>query len=284
MLNPRIVRVFPRQAKWTPDDDMAYVGDPPLFFPAADEVHVSCTFTWDKPECERLALAWNKIYRTVKLGGPAYDDPGKTFEPGMYIKKGYVITSRGCTHNCPFCLVPRREGKLRTLPIKEGYNVEDNNILACPREHQEAVFDMLSRQKDKPRFTGGLEAALMNEWFAEQCKIHKVAILYLAYDRPAQGNALIRAEKILREAGIPRGVMRCYVMVGTEGDTPEAAEERLRFVFQTGLTPFAMYYRPITDTKWYVPPKEWREVQQNWTLGRVVFARMKRLGVEENAK
>lgn len=72
----KILRVFPQRTSHTPDDDLAFIGDPPLFRPEVDEVHVSCTFLYDKPEAERLADAWSKYYPEVKLGGPAYDDPG----------------------------------------------------------------------------------------------------------------------------------------------------------------------------------------------------------------
>ena len=68
--------------------------------------------------------------------------------PGMYLKKGYVITSRGCPNRCWFCSVPRREGgRLRELPITEGNIVLDDNLLACSRQHIEAVFEMLGRQE-----------------------------------------------------------------------------------------------------------------------------------------
>ena len=57
----------------------------------------------------------------VHMGGPAFNMPGGDFVPGMYLKKGYVITSRGCPNRCWFCSVPRREGgRLRELPITEG--------------------------------------------------------------------------------------------------------------------------------------------------------------------
>ena len=50
----RLVRVFPRQTKATPVDDLAYAGPPDLFV-QADEVHVSVAFTYDIPLAERLA-------------------------------------------------------------------------------------------------------------------------------------------------------------------------------------------------------------------------------------
>ncbi len=50
-----MIRVFPRKTAWTPTDELAFVGDPPLFRPPEQPVMVSVTFTWDIPEGERLA-------------------------------------------------------------------------------------------------------------------------------------------------------------------------------------------------------------------------------------
>jgi len=122
-------------------------------FDEADEVHVSVTFDWDKRAAEMLARQWEAV-APVKVGGPAYNDPGGEFEPGMYLKKGYVITSRGCPNHCWFCRAWRNEGNIRELEIKEGWNVLDNNLLACSEGHQEAVFWMLSKQKERIKFTG----------------------------------------------------------------------------------------------------------------------------------
>jgi len=49
----KIIRVFPRKTNATPeDDDVRFSG--PGFFDKADEVHISCTFTYDRPMAERL--------------------------------------------------------------------------------------------------------------------------------------------------------------------------------------------------------------------------------------
>lgn len=55
-----------------PRDDYSFIGDPPMIRPYADEVHISCVFTWDKPEAERLRDAWAQYYPVVRLGGPAF--------------------------------------------------------------------------------------------------------------------------------------------------------------------------------------------------------------------
>ena len=50
----------------------------------------------------------------------------------MYMKPGYVITSRGCPNRCWFCAVPKREGyQLRELPVTDGWIVADDNLLAA---------------------------------------------------------------------------------------------------------------------------------------------------------
>ena len=59
----RLIRVFPRLTKATPRDELAYFG-PPDLFAQADEVHVSVTFTWDKPAAELLRGNGNGLRRS----------------------------------------------------------------------------------------------------------------------------------------------------------------------------------------------------------------------------
>ena len=127
----KIDRVFPRKTNATPDDTLVFFGPPPLLLlPEIDEVHISVAFTYDRQKAEELAEDWRWVGVPVKLGGPAYDDQATgEFVPGRYIKKGRTITSRGCNNRCWFCSAWRREGKLRELEIKDGWEVLDNNLL-----------------------------------------------------------------------------------------------------------------------------------------------------------
>jgi len=155
----RILRVFPRRTKATPTDDLVRIGVGPTLFDEADEIHISVTFTWDLPLAYKLAREWDHV-APVKIGGPATNEMGGEFVPGRYLKKGYVITSRGCPNKCWFCSVWKREGQhVRELPITEGWNILDDNLLACSQSHIESVFGMLRGQKERAEFTGGLEAA-----------------------------------------------------------------------------------------------------------------------------
>jgi hypothetical protein len=241
----KVIRVFPRRTNATPDDELAVVGRRPELWDDADAVHVSVTFDCDKERAERLAQAWS-VVATVEIGGPAIGTPAGNFEPGRYLKHGYTITSRGCPWRCESCLVPQREGALRLLPIRDGWNILDNNLLACPREHVEAVFAMLQRQPHKAKFTGGLEAERLEPWHVDWMLKLKPETMWMAYDSEADWQPLRAAVGMLAEAGIvaPHRTKRvgAYVLMGQRGDTPDKAEVRLLRVIGLGIKTQAMLY------------------------------------------
>jgi len=269
----RIARVFPRRTSATPDDVLAYTTPPPKDVPEIDEVHVSVAFSYDMPKAERLAEAWLRVGVPVQMGGPAFGNPGAAFTPGLYLKTGYTISSRGCPNRCWFCSVPAREGVLRELPVTDGYNLLDDNILACSENHIRAVFAMLKRQTEKPLLTGGLEARLLKQWHVDLIRDVRVRRMYFAYDTACDYEPLAAAGKLLNDNGITRASHRCscYVLIGYPGDTFEAAEKRLRAAWAAGFMPYAMLFRDnagITD-------KHWRRFQSDWLLPRLVIRKLK---------
>ena len=258
----RLARVFPRRTKATPDDALAFVGDPPLLRPAIDEVHVSCAFTWDLLEAERLADSWGRYYPT-RLGGPATGERGAEFLPGRYLKPGYTITSRGCPNRCWFCSVWKREGnEVRELPIRDGWNVLDDNLLRTSDAHFSEVCAMLKRQQEPAEFTGGLEAAALTEYHANLLADLKPKQLFFAYDTPDDLGALREAGKMLSpEWPLPRShVLRAYVLVGYPRDTFADAERRMRETIGAGFMPMAMLYRDESGKY----DREWKQFQRGW--------------------
>ena len=115
----KIARVFPSQTAATPDDDLAFVDcGPGMFPPVVDQVHISVAFTWQRQRAEELAEMWRHI-APVQIGGPGWsNEPGADFEPGMYLKRGYVITSRGCPNRYSWAGTgarPYRHGKYHLI-------------------------------------------------------------------------------------------------------------------------------------------------------------------------
>lgn len=261
-----IVRVFPRRTKQTPTDDGARF-DVPGLFDNPEKALISVTFTWDKPRAEYLADAWGAI-TDVEIGGPAYGDPGGNFEPGKFLRRGYVITSRGCPNKCWFCYVWRRSGGLRELPITDGWIIQDDNLLACSEQHIKAVFEMLKRQPKKAEFAGGLEAAILQDWHVDLLADLKPAKMFFAYDTLDDYDPLRIAAGKLLQTGFKRWNIYVYTLIGYKHDTFEKAEARLKQVKDLGITPFAMLYRD--DAGNY--DKEWRKLQRLWLRPAIMFA------------
>ena len=270
----KIVRVFPRRTKATPVDELAFVGGP-TFFVEAEEVHISVTFSFDIQEAERLASEWERVTNNIILGGPAIGEPGGDFKPGMYLRDGYVITSRGCPNRCPHCDVWRREGaRIRELPITNGWNVLDDNLLACSETHVRSVFEMLKRQKRRAEFTGGLEAALLNDWHVGLLTDLRPNQMFFAYDTPDDHEPLVIAGKILTKDGFTRHHLRCYVLIGFGKDTMDKAEKRLRATWEAGFMPMAMLYRdPELDSE--EKDSQWGPFQRQWAAPAIIRTHFK---------
>ena len=266
-----IIRVFPRRTNATPTDNLAYIGSPTMFAKdeGADEIHISVAFTWDLPEAEQLEKEWRHI-APVTIGGPATRQRGGEFTPGKYLKPGYVITSRGCFNRCWFCSVWKREGDVRELPITEGFNVLDDNLLACTDEHIKKVFIMLYKQKQRPRFTGGLEAARLKLWHVQELKKLKPKELFFAYDTPDDREPLFEAGKLLKAAGFKIcHPLRAYVLCGYPKDTFENAEKRFIDCIEAGFMPMAMLYRDETGKR----DPEWVRFAWPWVRPAVIYSK-----------
>lgn len=258
----RIIRVFPRRTSMTPRDDYAFVGDPPLMLPPTayvSEAHIDCTFTWDIVEAKRLYEAWGQYY-PVKLGGPAFNSPCNGFMAGLYVRQGVTFTSRGCNNHCPWCLVPKREGKLRELPIVEGNIIQDNNFLQCNQDHRDKVFEMLRKQHGIA-FSGGLDARLFTHRIVDDLHSCRVSQIFLACDTPQAIGSVARAVKWL---DLTRDKIRCYVLIAFDPDeTIDDARERLIDVYKVGCLPFAQLYQPPDRCIKY--SREWRSLARTWS-------------------
>ena len=263
-----LIRVFPRRTSYTPKDNMAFIGDPPLFRPDADEVHVSVTFTWDKKQGERLAEAWALHYPNVKLGGVVYGMADSDFIPGKYVKYGVTFTTRGCNNSCKWCLVPKYEGKLFEIKnFHPGWIIADNNLLQANHEHIERVFDMLRDQPKAAEFSGGIQASLVTDWFADLLKTIRVHQLFLAADTD---NALKPLEHALDKLSfLGRNKLRVYTMIGLE--SKQEAEKRMEKVWELGGMPFAQLYQP--PDRFIKYDWEWRNLARQWSRPAIMRVR-----------
>lgn len=268
----RIIRVFPYRTSYTPIDDMVFIGNPPFkeMIPDHDEVHISCTFTWDREICEELKYQWQSITdRKVKLGGVAYGNVDGEFIQGMYVAPNIIFTSRGCNNGCSFCGVPKNEGGIKELPICEGNVIQDNNFLQTSIEHKNKVFEMLKRQHGIC-FKGGLQADLIDDHFINAIQELSIKELWLACDNRKSIKRFIKGCLKLVDAGFNRNKIYCYVLIG---DDIQENEDRLKTVFNTGAMPFAQLYQPF-ENKRKKYSKEWECFQRKWSRPAIIKSMM----------
>jgi hypothetical protein len=268
------LRIFPRKTNATPTDENVIINRMPDLFDEADKIHISVTFTWDIPRAEKLYQAWKGV-APVTIGGPAFNEMGKEFEPGKYLKEGYTITSRGCPNKCWFCSVWKREQGVRELEIKEGYNIVDDNLLACSDQHIKSVFDMLKNQKHPAIFSGGIEAKLLKSWHVDLFSSIRLKELFCAYDTPDDYEPLVETGKMFKQVNITyeNRKARCYVLIGYPNDTFGDALKRIKQTLDAGFFPFAMLWRNEKGEF----EKEWRQFQRQWANPIITAINCKKL-------
>jgi len=268
----KIAKVFPRKTNASPNDKNSFFDIPGMFDNNFDKINISVTFTYDINRAEWLAKQWEHI-APVEIGGPAFGNPSGEFIPGKYLKKGYTITSRGCPNKCWFCSVHKREPKLKELKIKDGWNILDDNILACSEKHVKDVFKMLKKQNHRAHFTGGLEAKILKEWHVNLLVDLNPKEMFFAYDTKDDYEPLLNVSKIFKKANLFKGHnSRCYVLIGYPKDTIEKARIRLVNTIKLGFFPMAMLWKNKNgDTT-----IEWKRFQRKWANPFIVGTKIKK--------
>jgi hypothetical protein len=173
-------------------------------------------------------------------------------------KKSIVFTTRGCIRKCPFCVVPKIEGKMREpkfsiLPlIHPSHNevvIWDNNFLASPY-----AKDILVELRDggyRADFNQGLDARLMTEEFAGLLADIKSPSIHMAYDWTWEGPDVHRAINLLTSAGYRGRDMIFYVLHNfydfkyNKGDTPADFFHRIRDLAEWGASSYPMRFIPL---------------------------------------
>jgi hypothetical protein len=271
-----LARVFVQDNIFCPHDQHAYFDEPGLTTPFYDEVHISCTFTWDRQRAIYLQEKWTHRGSVVKIGGPAFGSPATDFIPGLYTDLSVTFMTRGCVRHCKACFVPTIEGAFRELQyIHPASIIQDNNLLASSDAHWDRVMAML-RTRHTIKFKGGLDVRLLSpKRIADLAAIRRhIAELFVACDKPGDLSASLAGITALKAAGFPRWKLRCYVIIGA--DMVEE-EDRLRKIFAAGAIPFAQLLRDPDDKLEY--SQEWRKFQKTWCRPPATKSHCKKLGI-----
>ncbi len=233
-----------------------------------DEVYISCVFTKNR-EKAILASTWYPDAE-IFFGGTGFNLTSKIPLEARHLKPDYSLypdvdyslgfTSRGCIRNCPFCVVPKKEGWIcEHSPIEEfleprfnKIQILDNNFLASPN-YVTKLEELIDLRK-KTSFSQGLDIRLVTPenaellsqvWYYDQT--FRYRRLYFAWDFPEIEPPVLKGIKTLLDAGIKPRHLMFYVLIGYN-TTYEQDKHRVQTLIDLGVMPYVMPYNDMRGT------------------------------------
>jgi hypothetical protein len=209
--------------------------------------HVFCSSLFDftdKSEVPQRAIC----------GGTGFDITSKLsmeIENGQYdyaiypkCETSYMWFSRGCDRNCPWCVVPTKEGRCHPVTRKQlnpngkYLTIMDNDFFANPDWQDviswigSAAVDIQGIDVRKMTMAKAEALSGLRRWNRKQFKI--------AWDNP-KGEAQIRNGVIMMTEYMPPSAIMCYVLIG-HSSTHEENLHRIKTLKGMKISPYVMAF------------------------------------------
>ena len=225
-------------------------------FSRPDRIYASKVFTYtpDYPYFPRFA--------DITRGGTGYDAtvslpndiestlPDYTIYPQY--KEAYGFLSRGCVRNCPWCVVPRKEGRIRAVSDVERIAQErrdvilmDNNFLANDPSFVEDQLGKAKRLGLRLDFNQALDARLVTDRNARLLAATRWINrrVRFACDTLGMINPCLDAMDLMRRSGF-KGEFMVYVLAR---DVETALERIIKLADHDRLAvPFCQPFRDFS--------------------------------------
>jgi hypothetical protein len=254
-------------AKYYGDQGHEVIWNNPLYKHIADKIYVSCIFSYNKHLCNEWVG-----HSATSIGGSGFDLsialPPEIEQIKPKINIGF--TTRGCIRNCHFCIVPKKEGKIRVegdiLDLWDGKSktimILDNNILALP-EHFLKICKQLKDNNLRVDFNQGLDFRLLTDDICKELfSLKHCQEIRFAFDDIAYKARVLLALEMLKRNGLKSWQTRWYVYVGVK-DTLETVYERCKLLCQEKQLIYMMRDRDksVQENKQFIALAKWT----NWT-------------------
>ena len=240
-----------------------------------DKIYMSKVFTFTED------YQYPLFAREIEKGGTGYklynknlpDEVENIFpDYSIYPECDYAIgfLTRGCVRNCPWCIVPKREGTIRPAatwqqikrPDSRKIVFMDNNVLAC--QHGIEQIQELGAQKIWIDFNQALDARLITPEIAKLLsKCHWIRFIRMACDTSEMLPVIERAIGYMMAAGVSKSRFWAYALV----QDVDEAHDRIVQLRKMGVEPFAQPYRDFNGGK---PTEEQKDLAR-WCNRKEIF-------------
>ena len=236
--------------------------------------------------------------KEVIRGGTGYDiasqlpdeidrlQPDYSIYPNIPSDTAYGFLTRGCPNKCPWCVVPRKEGRIRPYMDCDEIAIEgrtklvlmDNNILAAGDYAKQQMRKIIERGY-RVDFNQAIDARLVTDEFAELLANIKWIDRRIRFgcDTHGQIAECERAIALINSYGY-RGEYFLYTMIGGKSDFKESyerthywwlrnQEQREKHLPNIYIHP--QPYRDPTTTSYTIP--QWQKDMGHWGMKHQIF-------------
>lgn len=242
---------------------------PEMFESGYDRVYGSAIFGFSRHNVAAFSEQWPE----AMVGGTGTDSP-ETVEQRLGVEEyehydyshypdftGSIgFTQRGCRLRCGFCVVPKKEGRPRSVntiaqiwrgePYPRHLHLLDNDFFGQPMEQWRARVEEILAGRFRVCFNQGINIRLITEesaaWVARLPYYDDgftVRRLYTAWDNLKDEGIFFRGVDMLERAGVPPTHLMVYMLVGYRaGETMDEIMYRFERMTARGIRPYPMVY------------------------------------------
>lgn len=195
--------------------------------------------------------------------------PDYSIYPECHYAIGFL--TRGCIRNCPWCVVPKKEGSIR--PYRSWREIKrtdsrdivlmDNNVLAHPWGVSQ--LESMIGQDVRIDANQGVDSRLVTPEIARIfAKLKWIRFIRTACDTDSSMESVGRMVELLKSEGVKPYRIFVYVLV----KDILSAERRVLFLRNLGVEPFAQPYRDFSTNE--EPARELKDFAR-WVNDKAIF-------------
>lgn len=265
-----------------------------LFGGHYDKVYISKVFNFS-PDID-FSIDADEVIK----GGTGYDitsrlpddidrmQPDYSIYPLLPKDTAYGFLTRGCPNRCKWCVVPRKEGRIRpymdieeiVTPTRHKVVLMDNNILAAG-DYAIEQFEKIIKGGYRVDFNQALDARLVNEENARLLAQIKWIDRRIRFgcDTPGQIKECERAIEIINSFGYT-GQFFLYTMLNDDfvecynriHHFWERNQELVARHKKSRIYPYAQPYRDPDNPERQIP--QWQKYMANWVNKKMLFEKI----------